>query len=342
MINIENLSVKLGNFSLNDINLHIDSGDFFALLGPSGSGKTMLLESIAGLKPLKKGRVILNKEDITDKKPEERNVSICYQNFALFPHMKIKDNIRYGLRFRKDGKQLKYKENFDMLVEFLKIDHILNRYPTFLSGGEKQRAALARALIVDPDILLLDEPLSALDANIKESIELELKNLHQNLRTTTIMVTHNFREAYSLANRVGIIKDGSIIQSGQVQEVFQKPKTAIVAQFVGMKNIFKVQDDMKNIKTDFPNANYIGIRPENIIINNEEIHCKYCFKGVIRSIKNCGLYREVDIASHNHSYQSYLTPNMYDLLNLHEGKEVYFGFDSKYISIIPDIDFKEV
>lgn len=346
MIELRDLSLQLGNFSIKEINLSIDTGEFFVLLGPTGTGKTVLLESIAGLKPLTRGNIIINGKDISKKKPEERNISICYQDLALFPHMRVKDNIKYGLRFKKNGQASEFPKNFEMLVELLKIEHILERYPIYLSGGEKQRVALARALIVDPDILLLDEPLSALDAGIKETIEAELKKLHKALKITTIMVTHDFREAYYLASRLGIIRDGAIMQTGSNEEVFNQPTSLFVAEFVGMKNLIeisrlradevsksimdKITDNMKLNKSA-----YLGVRPENITVANEKLKKEYSFKGIICDIRNNGIFMQIDIKSQELVFISYLTTNHFLELNLYEGKEIFFGFDSRHSCFIP-------
>jgi ABC-type sugar transport system ATPase subunit len=344
MIELRQLSLQLGNFSLKDINLAIDSGEFFVLLGPTGTGKTVLLESIAGLKPLTKGNIIINGKDLSEKRPEERNISICYQDLALFPHMQVKDNIKYGLRFKKDGKSSRFHKNYETLVELLEIEHILERYPVYLSGGEKQRVALARALIVEPDILLLDEPLSALDAGIKETIEAELKKLHQKLKTTTIMVTHDFREAYYLASSLGIIKDGAIMQTGSKEEIFNQPVSLFVAQFVGMKNLIQLStlrchefSELLGDKTMSDRTEkfaYLGVRPENITIANEKVEKDYSFKGVIKDIRNNGIFMQIDIVVKEMTFLSYLTTNHFLELNLYEGKEVFLGFDSSNSCII--------
>lgn len=338
MINVENLCLQLGSFSLKNINLAIDKGQFFVLLGPTGTGKTVLLESIAGLKKLQKGHIFINNQDITNKGPEERKISICYQDCALFPHMRVKDNIKYGLRFKADKHNAAYQHNYDMLVQLLKIEHILDRYPVFLSGGEKQRIALARALIVDPDILLLDEPLSALDAGIKETIETELKKLHIALKTTTIMVTHDFREAYYLADRVGIIKDGCIVQTGTVDEVFQRPQSYFVAEFVGMKNIIKITDNsnfaaMINAEKG-NNTEYVGVRPENIVISNDKLTEGKWFTGVIQDIRNNGVYMVIQIQSFDICWKAILTPNRVFELELCVGKFIYWGFAPQHLCAI--------
>lgn len=334
MIKIENLSISLGNFELKNADIHVNKGEFYVLLGPTGSGKTVLLEAISGLKPIKKGKILVNNIDITNYKPENRSISICYQDCALFPHMNVEKNIKYGLKFRKDRNHQKYKENFETLIQLLKIDHILHRYPAFLSGGEKQRVSLARALIVNPNILLLDEPLSALDPSIKEDIQLELKNIHKALKTTTIMVTHNFSEAYSLGNRISVIHKGQIVQTGTVQDIFQNPNSEFTAKFTGMKNIFKIGDKTEAKMFNVNKHTYIGIRPENIIINTQQPKTDYCFKGLINEIRNLGIYAEIDISFNNKLYTSYLTLNRCFELNLQKGQEVYFGFEQKHLTKI--------
>ena len=208
MIKIKNLNIRLGNFQIKNVELKVKKGEFLVLLGPTAAGKSVILEAIAGLVPIKSGKILVNNRDITQLKPEHRNISICYQDYNLFPHMNVRNNIGYGLRFKKDRNNPHYQKNFRALVDLLKLEDILDRLPLNLSGGEQQRVSLARGLIGSPDVLLLDEPLSALDPNIKTSIQEELKNIHQTLHTTIIMVTHDFIEANYLAERVAIIHEG--------------------------------------------------------------------------------------------------------------------------------------
>ncbi len=207
MIKIKNLNISLGNFQIKNVELKVKKGEFLVLLGPTAAGKSVILEAIAGLVPIKSGKILVNNRDITQLKPEHRNVSICYQDYNLFPHMNVRNNICYGLRFKKGRNNSQYHKNFKALVDLLKLEDILDRLPLNLSGGEQQRVSLARGLIGSPDVLLLDEPLSALDPNIKTSIQEELKNIHQTLHTTIIMVTHDFIEANYLAERVAIIHE---------------------------------------------------------------------------------------------------------------------------------------
>lgn len=331
---MENLSITLGNFEFKNANLQVNKGDFYILLGPTGSGKTVLLEAIAGLKPISTGKIIINNTDMTNVKPESRNISLCYQDSALFPHMNVEKNIRYGLKFKNDKNNPKYNENFNSLVKFLKIDHILKRYPTFLSGGEKQRVSLARALIVNPDILLLDEPLSALDPSIKEDIQLELKNIHTKLKTTIIMVTHNFSEAYTLGNKISIIHKGNIIQTGTSKEIFQHPNSKFTAKFTGMKNMYDLKNSEDAYIFNINKDTLIGIRPENIIIGNEKLNTSFCFKGKISEIQSLGIYAEINIKFKNLIFISYLSINRILELNIKKEDEVYFGFDEKHVTEI--------
>jgi ABC-type Fe3+/spermidine/putrescine transport system ATPase subunit len=331
MIEIKGLSLRLGKFKMEKLDLTIEAREFFAIIGPTGSGKTVLLESIAGLKPIEEGSIQIKGQEVTLLPPEQRHISICYQDRALFPHMKVKENICYGLRFKSKSDQKNAVEKLNDLAVLLKIGNLMDRYPVNLSGGEKQRVALARALIVNPDVLLLDEPFTALDATIKDTIELELKKLHQVLQTTTIMVTHDFREAYHLASRVAVIKDGTMMQVGPVAEIFEQPSSIFVANFVGMKNIIPISF-LTESKTaanvdSFRKKDFLGVRPEKIQVSNSPLGTDFMMNGTILRIKNAGIYRQVDISYLQYQFQVILTPNYYDDPALLEGSKIYFGFD---------------
>ncbi len=356
MIEIKDLSFRLPGFALTDISLTINSTEFYALLGPTGSGKTLLLEIIAGLKYPDSGSILLNGQDVTGMKPEQRNISIVYQDYALFPNMSVEQNINYGLRFRKKHSGVNYKSKFDLLVEMLGIQKLIKRSPQNLSGGEKQRVSLARALIVEPNILLLDEPFSALDANTKEVIQVELKKLHNTLKTTTLMVTHNFSEVFSLAEKVAIIKSGHIQQVGLTEQVFKMPNSRFVANFVGMKNIFplswennifsfgnKIQlnndhlteRQLTNKHTD-GTGYYVGLRPEDLVIGIDTLLTDYQLDGTISSVSNNGIFTEVTIEARKLYFTAYLTPNRYFELGLHEDKHIYLGFDRNNINLLEE------
>ncbi|MCF8010087.1 MAG: ABC transporter ATP-binding protein [Clostridiales bacterium] len=351
MIKLEDLELSFTGFSLQNINISIQKGEFFALLGPTGSGKTVLLEAVAGLQRLKNGNIYINNYNVTKLKPEQRNISIVYQDYALFPNMTVKQNITYGLKFKKDLSESRVNKKFNMLVDMLNINKILNRYPQNISGGEKQRTALARALIIEPDILLLDEPFSALDINTKEKVQLEIKKIHAALNTTILMVTHNFNEVFSLAQKAAVIKNGMIQQTGSTEEIFKMPNSKFVANFVGMKNIFPVKlannrlilDDI--LKIDYNKLShvpgheknsdyYIGFRPEDIVVGNKNLQADFQLDGVITAVTNNGIFSEVIIKINNLSFSAYLTPNRFFELELYENKQVFLGFNKQDINLI--------
>ncbi|MBU5257556.1 ABC transporter ATP-binding protein [Tissierella praeacuta] len=218
MLEIKDIKLKLGRFALNNIDLKINIGEYFVILGPSGAGKTVLLETIAGLYTPDKGYILYNKDDMVLLPPEKRDIGFVYQDYELFPHMTVEDNIIFGLKIRKMDKSI-IAEKLYKLVSMLKIEHLLKRYPSKLSGGEKQRVALARAIIISPKILLLDEPLSALDIMIKPTLQQEIKNIHKEFVPTIIHVTHDIDEAIFLADRIGIMNDGNLLKVFEREEI---------------------------------------------------------------------------------------------------------------------------
>ena len=236
MIEFDRVSLALGSFRLNDVNLRIGKGDYYFIVGPSGAGKTVLLEAIAGLHRPDSGRVLLRGEEITALPPEKRNVALVYQDYSLFPNMRVIDNISYGLRVQGMGKKEARAEVAPLLERF-GIAHLADRYPGTLSGGEQQRVALARAVAVKPDILLLDEPLSALDPITQEKFIADLKRLHREDGLTIVQVSHSRREAHLLATRMAVIIGGSLVDEGKAGTVLNTPKSRDVAAFVGIENI---------------------------------------------------------------------------------------------------------
>ncbi|HAE92161.1 MAG TPA: molybdenum ABC transporter ATP-binding protein [Tissierella sp.] len=218
MLEIKDIKLKLGRFALNNIDLKINIGEYFVILGPSGAGKTVLLETIAGLYTPDKGYILYNKDDMVLLPPEKRDIGFVYQDYELFPHMTVEDNIIFGLKIRKMDKSI-IAEKLYKLVSMLKIEHLLKRYPSKLSGGEKQRVALARAIIISPKILLLDEPLSALDIMIKPTLQQEIKNIHKEFVPTIIHVTHDIDEAIFLADRIGIMNDGNLLKVFEREDI---------------------------------------------------------------------------------------------------------------------------
>lgn len=229
---IENISKRFENFhALNHINLEIKNGSLVALLGPSGSGKSTLLRILAGLENPDTGRIWLDGQDTTQLPLQKREIGFVFQNYALFPHLTVAENIAFGLEIRNID-ILQKKQRVQELLQLMQLDHFIERYPSELSGGQKQRVALARALAVEPKVLLLDEPFAALDAKIRKQLRQWLRNLHQHISVTTVFVTHDHIEAFELAHEIVVLENGNIVQIGSPQEIIDHPANEFVKSFV--------------------------------------------------------------------------------------------------------------
>lgn len=229
--------------AVDQVSLEVETGEFIALVGPSGCGKTTLLKMIGGFEEPTAGRVVINGQDMTSVPAAARPTSMVFQKLALFPHKTIEQNIGYPLKLRKTPPQEMKKRVADMLdLMHLKPEY-LRRYPRQLSGGEQQRVALARSLILSPTILLLDEPLSALDFKLKKNLQAELKRLHRSLGVTFVHVTHDLEEAMILADRICVMRDGNVIQLGKPADIYYRPADDFVASFIGETNIFDITVD---------------------------------------------------------------------------------------------------
>ncbi|MDO5028713.1 MAG: ABC transporter ATP-binding protein [Bacillota bacterium] len=238
-LQIKNMSKKYGDsYAIRDINFSLEEGKFLCLLGPSGSGKSTILHSIGGFID-HGGQVILDGQDISKQSPEDRDVSTVFQSYGLFPHMTVEKNIAYGLRFkgRTEDKSQRLKEAREIL-DLVGLKGYEKRYPSELSGGEKQRVALARSLIVRPKLLLMDEPLSALDAKLRDQMQVEIRRIQKEFNITTIFVTHDQKEAFVMADEIIILNQGKIVNQGRPDEIYNKPKNAFSLDFIGQKNIF--------------------------------------------------------------------------------------------------------
>lgn len=236
MIRTLNLTKRLGEFQLIDASVTVEEGEYFVLLGPTGAGKTIFIECIAGIYRPDRGSIIIGGQNVTNLRPEERQLGYVPQDYALFPHLTVEKNIAFGLRIRREDPVTISRRTAE-LAELLGIEPLLARPIRTLSGGERQRVALARALAIQPRVLLLDEPLSAVDEQMRETLCAELRRIHQELNTTTIHISHNFEETLAVADRIGIIRDGIIQQIGTPEDVFRRPVNEFVARFVRADNV---------------------------------------------------------------------------------------------------------
>ena len=240
-----------GVTALRDVSLSIAEGEFFTLVGPSGCGKTTMLRAVAGLTDAADGRVAIDGRDVTAAPPEARNVGMVFQNYALFPHMSVRENVAYGLRFH-DLDSRTDDERVAELLDLVDLAGVADRSPEQLSGGQQQRIALARALAPEPDVLLLDEPLSALDAQLRKRLRVQIKTIQQELDITTVYVTHDQAEALALSDRVAVMQDGRVEQVAAPETVYREPASRFVADFVGDNNLFDgtVTDDGAGVAVD--------------------------------------------------------------------------------------------
>ena len=338
MIRIENLNIRLLQFHLRDINLEIEENEFFMLMGPTGAGKTVLLEAIAGLIRADGGKIFIRGREVTALPSEKREVGIVYQDQALFPHLSVLENITYGFRFRRVDKE-EGRKRLRRLTTLLDVDHLLSRLPLNLSGGEKQRVALARALIVQPHVLLLDEPLSAIDPVFREEIRNALKRVHQNSNTTFLMVTHDFGEALALADRGAVIHRGAIEQVGAIHDIFQRPASVAVAEFVGMKNLFEAtfQNGSASVqgkqvllaRRADPHHRHVAVRPEDVMVDKDSVSPNRAntFRGVVSAVADQGFTYEVHVRTGDLTFKALVTKKSLVGLGLREGLDVFISFD---------------
>ncbi len=339
MIEIKNLSIHLGSFSLNDINLAIGDREYFVILGPTGAGKTVLIECIAGLRHVSKGEIWIDGNNVTTSAPEERGVGYVPQDCVLFPFLNVVENIAFGLRHTKYSKA-EIKERVKTLSHLLGISYLLHRDIQTLSGGEKQRVALARALAPSPKILLLDEPLSSLDLQTSKHLRLELRRFHRELGVATLHITHDQIEAEEMADRIAILNTGRLEQVGKPEEVFFYPTNAMVSDFIGTPNILEC-DHCRSLGRGLMEINWgglsiiiphdgdivrrIAIFPRDIYISDTkppgpEVNR---FKGTITSIKSSTAVVRLEVRVGEKSLLAEMPYDMYEDMDLKVGKDVF-------------------
>jgi len=275
-----------GTMAVNETSLNVEKGEFVVFVGPSGCGKSTLLRMIAGLEDITSGEIILDANTINNVDPSERDVAMVFQNYALYPHMTVYNNMAYGLKNRGISKQ-EIEDKVNEVAKLLEIDPYLSRKPSMLSGGQRQRVAMGRAIVRNPKIFLFDEPLSNLDAKLRNQMRLEIKKLQRQMGVTSIFVTHDQTEAMTLGDRIVVINNGIVEQVGTPKDIYSKPNTKFVAEFIGspQMNIFncKIDNGIAKIDNNSINLNKsinvddasIGIRPDDIQISDSgSISCK--------------------------------------------------------------------
>ena len=276
---------SFGDFvALHELDLEIQEGEFLTLLGPSGCGKTTTLRLIAGFIEPTEGKILLGDEDVTQVAPQHREIGMVFQDYALFPHMTIAENIGFGLKERRYPKQ-DINDRVEELLDLIRLPEVHDRYPAEVSGGQQQRIAVARAVAYPPKVLLMDEPLGALDLKLRETMQIELRRIQQELAITTVYVTHDQTEAMNMSDRIVVMNSGRIEQMGGAEDIYNEPRTRFVADFVGQINLFDAnsyEPETGNIKLDGLDQTVrvpvnlagrgeslsIGVRPEDIRLKN--------------------------------------------------------------------------
>ncbi|MDD3245917.1 MAG: ATP-binding cassette domain-containing protein [Methanosarcina sp.] len=347
MIEIESLSRKWKNFALHELSLKIEAGEYFVILGPTGSGKTLLLELIAGFHVPDSGRVLIDGKEVTHLPPEKHNLAFVYQNYSLFPHMNVKQNIEFGMKMKK----IKDPKRVLDAARDLKIAHLLDRNPLTLSGGEQQRVALARALVTDPKILLLDEPLSALDPRTQENARELLLALHKKTNLTVLHITHDQTEARIMADRIAIVMDGKLVQVGTPEDIFENPVDSQVASFVGFENVLKgrvlsADRGLLRIETggavidasgdmEAGDQVYAFLRPENIALSktSTQSSIRNSLQGKVTEVWILGALVRVKVDC-GVSLNALITRQSAEEMDLSPGVPVYVQFKASSVHVL--------
>ncbi len=335
---------RYGDFTaLNGVSLGIKEGEFFTLLGPSGCGKTTLLRMIAGFNSIEGGDFFFGEKRINDVAAHKRDIGMVFQNYAIFPHLTVKENVAYGLKARKTPKA-EMEQRVQEALELVQISHLADRKPNELSGGQQQRVALARAFVIEPSVLLMDEPLSNLDAKLRVQMRTVIKKLQRRLGITTIYVTHDQEEALAISDRIAVMKDGHIMQIGTPNEIYAKPQNPFVAGFIGVSNFLDcqvetageglakvtIQDELTiniPVRKAYAGKAQISARPEQLFFSEEGMPGKILFSTFL------GDFIEYEVELDNG--QS-LIVNEYtkDTTTVHaDGERICLSFDPERISL---------
>lgn len=293
VLQLKNINKYFGkNHVIKNVNLNFEKGHFITFLGPSGCGKTTLLRMIAGFYEPDEGEILLNGKNIEKVPPYNRNTAMVFQEYALFPHMNVFDNVSYGLRVKKKPKD-EIEKRVKQALSLMQLEGMEKRFPNQMSGGQQQRVAVARALVMNPEVLLLDEPLSNLDAKLRENVRVELRQIQQQMGLSTIYVTHDQSEALSMSDAIVVLKDGIVHQVGTPQEIYFEPKTAFVADFIGTTNLISLKAESGNRVTyggvSFLSSNLVkegtdyvaSVRPESAGLSKDPAEGKVNLKAAI-------------------------------------------------------------
>ncbi|MDD8027642.1 MAG: ATP-binding cassette domain-containing protein [Acidobacteriota bacterium] len=355
MIAVRRLSLTLGEFVLRDIDLDVAEGEYFVLLGPTGAGKTVLLECLVGLHRPAAGTIRLDGADVTSAPPERRGIAYVPQDYCLFPNLTARDNIAYGLAGR-NRPRAEIEARTGELADWLGVRPLLERRPLTLSGGEKQRIALARALAVRPRLLLLDEPLAAVDPSTRDEVCGELKKIQREGRTTVIHVCHNFEEALTVADRIGILRDGRLVQIGSPRDIFRRPRSAFVARFTGAANLLPGEwADGSARAGGFrfpaggrkPGRGWIVFRPEDVEVRRGREGAeapddgeaeKAKRTGVVTAVSDRGPYLRIEIRTAEGLFVAAVSPRDERIGGLTEGENVEILLPFDRAAFIEDAD----
>ena len=347
MIQTRKLTVDLGEFVLEEADLQIGVGEYFIILGPTGAGKTVLLEAVAGLHPVKGGEIWIGDREVTKLEPEKRGIGFVYQDYVLFPHLTVRKNILFGLKRRKHSKE-EVNRILDWVVGLLDIGHLLERKPKTLSGGECQKVSLARALSIEPEVVLLDEPLSALDPEQRERVQRELHDIQRRLNRTFVHVTHDFEEAVALGDRIAVLGEGRILQVGTPEEIFRRPNSEFVARFSMSRNVYNgvVRDDggggsvmdidgtQLEVVTEMRGQLHASLRPEDILLSRESLvsSARNSLKGRITRVADRGATLYITVSTPV-EFITLVTRRSFEELELVEGDEVHVTFKASAVHI---------
>lgn len=354
MVELRNVTKRFGGFvATQNVNLAIEAGEFLTLLGPSGCGKTTLLRMISGFETPTEGTVWINGEDVTHVPPYRRNVNQVFQSYALFPHLTVEENIGFGLRMQKVPK-LEITARVKEVTELVSLSGFETRKPSQLSGGQRQRVALARAIVCRPKVLLLDEPLSALDAKLRHAMQVELKRLQKKLGITFVFVTHDQEEALTMSDRIAVVNKGRIEQLGDSAEIYHSPRTTFVANFIGQANIIEARlvanegnftrlrlssdvevlvpsDSSLSEMTDL----LVSIRPEKIHLQKSRPDCENVFEAEVDDELFKGAMDELSLKTAGGLELTAVTANESATQDtFHKGQKVWCGLHPSDIVVV--------